>query len=149
MDGSRIAARQHWMGILARADGAELRNLSNTIIALPASEVVRAPEIGTVMLEGRAGGVGERFNLGDATVTRCVVRVGDHLGFSYGLGRDRAKAQLAAQLDALLQDDVWHDRILAAVVCPLERAQGEKRDLTSRKVAATKVEFFTMVRGDA
>lgn len=149
MDTTELAARQHWMGILARADGNQLRNLSSSISPLPNGAAVRGPEIGTVMIEGRAGGTGERFNLGDATVTRCVVQVGAYLGFSYALGRDRGKAQLAAEIDALLQDGAWHDRVMTAVIAPLERAQREARALVSRKAAATKVEFFTLIRGDA
>jgi alpha-D-ribose 1-methylphosphonate 5-triphosphate synthase subunit PhnG len=100
------------------------------------------------MLEGRAGGAGRRFNLGEATMTRCVVRVNGILGFAYALGRDKAKAQLAARLDALLQDPAHRDVLMSTVIQPLATAQGQAKEMASRKAAATKVDFFTLVRGD-
>lgn len=142
------ADRQHWMGVLARASRTELETALARLGALPAEEVIRPAEIGTVMLEGRAGGAGRRFNLGEATVTRCVVSVNGRLGFAYALGRDRAKALAAARLDALLQDPAHRDDLLATVILPLANAQATAKDLASRKAAATKVDFFTLVRGD-
>lgn len=136
------------MAVLARAEGAALAEFTAALGALPEFEVVRPAETGTVMLEGRAGGTGQRFNLGEATVTRCVVRFGTQLGFSYALGRDQAKALLSAKMDALLQDAAWHNDVEAAVIAPLSRLQEEIRLAKSRKAAATKVDFFTLVRGD-
>jgi alpha-D-ribose 1-methylphosphonate 5-triphosphate synthase subunit PhnG len=141
-------ARQRWMGVLARASRAELEQAMAGLGDLPPEDMVRPAETGTIMLEGRAGGTGRRFNAGEATVTRCVVRAGGFLGFSYALGRDRVKAHLAAQLDALLQDAARREVLLATVIAPLEQAQAQARDIASRKAAATKVDFFTLVRGD-
>lgn len=140
--------RQHWMSILARADRDALEARVQALALLPDGEIVRPAETGTLMIEGRAGGSGGRFNLGEATVTRCVMRVEGRLGFSYALGRDRAKAELAAKLDALLQDPNRQDELIAAVIAPLSRAQDERRLEASRKAAATKVDFFTLVRGN-
>jgi alpha-D-ribose 1-methylphosphonate 5-triphosphate synthase subunit PhnG len=139
------SARQNWMAILARASRAEIEALVGP--EMPGHEVLKAPETGTVMVEGRAGGAGRRFNLGEATVTRCVVRLGNGaMGFSYALGRDSRKARLAAILDARLQNephgDALHDGVAA-----LAAKQAATRDLASRKAAATKVDFFTLVRG--
>ncbi len=136
--------RQQWMATLARASHDEIATLLG---ALPAHEVLKAPETGTVMVEGRAGGAGRRFNLGEATVTRCVVRLPNgRMGFSYALGRDHRKARLAALLDARLQDEAT-DGELAQGVATLAARQAAARDLASRKAAATKVDFFTLVRG--
>jgi alpha-D-ribose 1-methylphosphonate 5-triphosphate synthase subunit PhnG len=139
--------RQHWMSVLARASLAELTSLTSDI-DMPQVEIVKPAEIGTLMVEGRAGGGGRRFNAGEATLTRCVVRDGARLGFAYALGRDKAKALLCARLDALLQDDAQRDALMAKVVNPLADAQQRRKDDASRRAAATKVEFFTMVRGD-
>jgi alpha-D-ribose 1-methylphosphonate 5-triphosphate synthase subunit PhnG len=99
------------------------------------------------MVEGRAGGAGRRFNLGEATVTRCVVRLENGaMGFSYALGRDGRKARLAAILDARLQSEDADGALLARVT-QLAAAQVAARDLASCKAAATKVDFFTLVRG--
>lgn len=138
-------ARQHWMAILARASRAEIEALAGS--ELPGHEVLKAPETGTVMVEGRAGGAGRRFNLGEATVTRCVVRLADGaMGFSYALGRDSRKARLAAILDGRLQHEP-QDGALANGIAALAAKQAASRDLASRKAAATKVDFFTLVRG--
>ncbi len=136
--------RQQWMATLARASRDEIASLLGT---LPEHEVLKAPETGTVMVEGRAGGAGRRFNLGEATVTRCVVRLPNgRMGFSYALGRDHRKARLAALLDARLQDEAGGQ--LAQGVATLAARQATARDLASRRAAATKVDFFTMVRGE-
>ncbi|MBP0575499.1 phosphonate C-P lyase system protein PhnG, partial [Mycobacterium tuberculosis] len=66
--------RRRWMGVLARASRDDLAAALEGEDC-SAEDVVRPPEVGTVMLEGRAGGTGRRFNLGEATVTRCVVRL--------------------------------------------------------------------------
>lgn len=137
--------RQLWMATLARASRDEIATLLG---ALPEHEVLKAPETGTVMVEGRAGGAGRRFNLGEATVTRCVVRLPNgRMGFSYALGRDHRKARLAALLDARLQDEASGGE-LSQGVATLAARQATARDLASRKAATTKVDFFTLVRGE-
>ena len=135
------------MSVLARASFADLARLTEGIV-LPEVDIIKPAEIGTLMVEGRAGGGGRRFNAGEATLTRCIVRDGDVLGYAYALGRDKAKALLCARLDALLQHEIRNAEIMAQVVTPLAQAQSAATDLGSRRAAATKVEFFTMVRGD-
>ena len=142
--------RQRWMAVLARARTEELEAIFSRAGGLPAHGIMKPAETGTVMVEGRAGGAGRRFNVGEATMTRCVVRLEDEprtLGFAYTLGTDRRKALLAALLDALLQDPAKGMALLASGIEPLARAQQAARDLASRKAARTKVDFFTLVRG--
>lgn len=142
-------SRAFWMGVLARASQKEIRAaLALAQMDLPKVETVKAPETGTLMLEARAGGSGRRFNTGEATMTRCVVRHGETLGFSYALGRDKDKAHIAATLDCLLQDEDRHRDVMDRIIQPLADVQRRKRETESRRAAATKVEFFTMVRGD-
>ncbi|MDO9113702.1 MAG: phosphonate C-P lyase system protein PhnG [Polaromonas sp.] len=143
-------ARRRWLAVLARATRPELEKAWALLGALPPLEHVRPAESGMVMLRGRVGGTGDAFNLGEASVTRCALRVGPGaLGVGYALGRDRRKAELIAVLDALLQDPTRHADIMHAVVEPLARQQAAQRDATSRAAAASKVEFFTFVRGQA
>ena len=139
--------RAGWMAILARASRDELLHLTRGF-ELPLVDVVKPPESGSLMIEARAGGGGRRFNAGEATVTRCVVRDGDRLGFSYSLGRDKEKARLAAILDAMLQSTSSHHMVMETVVAPLAKTQHELRARASLQAAATRVDFFTMVRGD-
>jgi len=138
------------MGVLARATRPDLEKALMLFGEIPPIEHVRPSESGMIMLRGRVGGTGDAFNLGEASVTRCAVRVGTGaLGVGYALGRDRRKAELIALFDALLQDDARHARIQHEVINPLARQQAAQRDAASRSAAASKVEFFTMVRGEA
>jgi alpha-D-ribose 1-methylphosphonate 5-triphosphate synthase subunit PhnG len=140
--------RRRWLGVLAKADTKRLEaHWAN--IGRPAITVLRQPETGLVMARGRAGGTGQRFNLGEITVTRCAAQSADgHVGHGYVAGRDKRKAELVASFDALLQAPDRRAALLARVVEPLAAAQAETRAAQARKAAATRVEFFTMVRGD-
>jgi alpha-D-ribose 1-methylphosphonate 5-triphosphate synthase subunit PhnG len=142
------APRARWMGVLARATRSELEAVWKSLPERPDYELLRRPEIGLVMVRGRAGGTGNPFNFGEMTVTRCAVRLGDGTtGHCYAAGRDGRKAELAALFDALLQG-ADRNRLEREVIAPLADRQAADRAIASRKAAATKVEFFTMVRGD-
>ena len=141
--------RQFWMGVLARATFDDVVALLGSLGHTPRYELIMRPETGTIMVEARAGGAGRRFNAGEATMTRCVIRLADGtMGFSYALGRDRKKAENAAVLDAVLQSEGKKNLALQQGLDRLSQRQQAARDLKSRKAAATKVNFFTLVRGD-
>lgn len=111
-------------------------------------EELRPPENGLVMVRGRVSGDGAPFNLGEATVTRAAIRLADgQVGFAYVLGRDKEKARLIALCDALIQSDARSD-IIANVVVPLEQARERRRARIAAQAAATRVDFFTLVRGE-
>jgi alpha-D-ribose 1-methylphosphonate 5-triphosphate synthase subunit PhnG len=141
-------ARQRWMSVLAKADFGDLDALWNNLPSKPVWTVIRPPEIGMVMARGRAGGTGGRFNLGEVTVTRCAVQL-DYgaIGFGYVMGRNKRHAELAAAVDAMLQTPSRRDALERALIAPLSLRQDDARQQRSRKAAATKVEFFTLVRG--
>ncbi len=110
---------------------------------------VRPPETGLVMLRGRIGGDGASFNVGEATVTRCAVQLpSGEVGFSYALGRDRDKARLAALCDALWQNDTHRSAVERHVLAPVRTRLERECDVVSQRTAATRVDFFTMVRGE-
>lgn len=137
-------ARQRWMGVLAHAgaDAIEDRLAGH---ALPGYRRLRGPETGLVMLRGRAGGDGATFNLGEMTVTRCTLRTEDGLvGHAYVAGRDARQAELAALLDALLQDPARHDVLQEVVIAPLAAAQAARAAEHARRAAATRVDFLAM-----
>lgn len=139
------AERRRWMSVLARASAAEIEALLPSCPALPACARLRGPEIGLAMVRGRAGGGGAAFNLGEMTVTRCTVRTEDgRLGHAYVAGRDARQAELAAILDAALQDPASRNGVLEAIIAPLAAAQQARRAEAARKAAATRVQFFTM-----
>lgn len=138
--------RQGWMGLLARAKPALLA--ARMPEALPDHSLLRAPEIGAVMVQGRAGATGAPFNLGEMTVTRCSLRLATgQVGHAVVQGRDRDHARRAAVVDALMQSDAAA-AIREQVLAPLAEAEETTRRDRAEKAAATKVEFFTMVRGE-
>ncbi len=139
--------RQEAMAVLSHATPARLGELWGAWADKPGFHRVRGPETGLVMVRGRAGGGGNPFNLGEATVTRATVRLeSGEVGHSYCLGRDGDKAVRAALFDALWQRDPAsvEARVLAPLRTEAAAADGLRRDET----AATRVDFFTMVRGD-
>lgn len=142
---TETAERQGWMGLLARAPAERLAAL---MPPAPGFDWLRAPEIGGVMMRGRAGGTGGPFNLGEVTVTRCALRLGSgEVGHACVMGRDKAHAQRAALVDALMQG-AMAAAIRAQVLDPLARDEDARRSARAARAAATKVDFFTMVRGE-
>jgi alpha-D-ribose 1-methylphosphonate 5-triphosphate synthase subunit PhnG len=138
--------RRGWMGLLARAPASLLAALMPA--DLPAHVWVRPPEIGAVMVRGRIGAKGGPFNLGEMTVTRCVLRLGDGtVGHAHVQGRDRAHATRAALVDALMQGPRAH-QIRDVVLRPLASDEAARRAARATRAARTKVEFFTLVRGE-
>jgi alpha-D-ribose 1-methylphosphonate 5-triphosphate synthase subunit PhnG len=140
-------SRKAALDVLAAAPAKALAELWDRWADKPAHTKVRGPEVGLVMVRGRAGGGGAPFNLGEATVSRASVRiVTGEVGHGYCLGRDTGKAEAIAVIDALWQRDP--DRVEAEIIAPLQAfavaADQKRRD----ESAATKVDFFTMVRGD-
>jgi alpha-D-ribose 1-methylphosphonate 5-triphosphate synthase subunit PhnG len=143
------AARQRWMSVLAQATGAEIERAWQALPERPEYRVVRRPEVGLVMVRGRAGGSGAPFNLGEMTVTRCTVDLPSGMaGHGYVAGRNVRHAELAAVFDALLQDPLLSAGLEEAVIAPLEAGQRERRRQVAARSAPTRVEFFTLVRGD-
>jgi len=143
------AARAAWMRVLALASPAELDRACAGLGALPAHRWLRRPETGMAMVRARSGGDGGRFNLGEMTLTRCTVALEDGpVGVAYVQGRDARHAEQAALLDGLLQLPAWHERVREGVIAPLARAREERLSRQSAQDAATRVEFFTMVRGE-
>lgn len=138
--------RQDWMGLLARAAAARLAQLMPA--PLPEHALLRAPEVGAVMVRGRAGATGSPFNLGEMTVTRCSLQLKDGaVGHAWVQGRDKDHARRAAIADALLQGPMA-DNIRASVLAPLALEEAARRSARAARAAATKVEFFTLVRGE-
>lgn len=143
------AERRVAMAALSAASSAELKRLWDES-GLPAeAHLVRGPETGLATLRGRIGGGGAPFNFGEATVTRATVRLpGGTVGHSYALGRDREKARIAAIVDALWQEPARRAEVEARIIEPLRKAADEEDAKRRAETAATKVDFFTLVRGE-
>lgn len=147
-------ARGAWMSVLAKSNPEDLLQAWEDLSEKPKWRWLRRPETGLVMVRGRAGGTGSAFNLGEITVTRCAVVTEDpeggpsFTGQGYLAGRDRRHAELAALFDALLQDGKRRPALEEKVIHPLAERLAAKRQEASAKSAATKVDFFTLVRGE-
>lgn len=146
--GMQDTDRQERLRAMALCDAAALTTAWETMDPRPEHRAVKGPETGLVMLRGRIGGGGAPFNVGEATMTRCVVQLASgEVGFGHTLGRDAKKAETMALFDALAQvpgraGDV--DEALA----PLTAARVAAEEARAAEVAGTRVEFFTMARGD-
>lgn len=142
------AQRKAAMAVLAHSAAAEIAgHLAD--VAVPAHENLREPENGLVMLRGRIGGDGAPFNLGEATVSRAAVRLASgEVGFGYTLGRDAQKAQMIALCDAMVQSADFSAEVEAKVIAPLRAGLIAERNRKAEETAATRVDFYTMVRGE-
>jgi alpha-D-ribose 1-methylphosphonate 5-triphosphate synthase subunit PhnG len=138
--------RRRWLSTLAKAPASQVVSAWDELAEPPAYRALRAPEIGMVMVRGRMGGTGDAFNVGEMTVTRAAVRLdAGPTGVGYVAGRDRRHAEIAAALDAMMQSPALRPAA-EAIIRPLAAAQAARRDTAARKAAATRVDFFTMVR---
>jgi alpha-D-ribose 1-methylphosphonate 5-triphosphate synthase subunit PhnG len=149
-----IAIRQAWLAALAHAPRKALAALAPPALQNHRFEWLRAPETGLSMLRARIGNTGDRFNMGEATVTRCAARfIPDNasaksitVGVGYVLGRDEERAEWVAKLDALLQQADLHDELMASVIEPLKAARAAQLEHERAQTAASRVNFFTLQR---
>ena len=143
------ATRQRWMAALAHSQPATLAARMKALSLAPQYEPIRAPETGLVQLQARMGATGERFFAGDATLTRAVVRLtSGTLGYGYVLGRDKEHAERCAALDALLQELAHFQNLMETLIAPLEADRAARIAARQAEVNASRVDFFTLVRGD-
>ena len=146
--------RRKVAALLAKAELQELASFWSNQSEQPQVDVLRGPETGLVMVRGRIGGGGAPFNLGETTVTRATVRVSSaassegSVGHSYALGRDHEKARLAAIADALWQAPQSRAAVERDLLQKIAQRLDAHATQRRREAAATKVDFFTMVRGD-
>ena len=139
--------RREALSVLSHASAETLATLYAGWQNKPAIHPIRGPETGLVMVRGRTGGGGAPFNLGEATVSRATVRIDSgEIGHGYCLGRDTGKARLIAVIDALFQREP--DNVEIAILAPLRDAAVAADSKRRNETAATKVDFFTMVRGE-
>jgi alpha-D-ribose 1-methylphosphonate 5-triphosphate synthase subunit PhnG len=147
-ENSGQAQRKAAMAVLAHSAAADIAGHLDAI-ALPSHENLREAENGLVMVRGRTGGDGAPFNLGEATVSRAAVRLATgEVGFGYTLGRDREKARMIALCDALVQSDDFAGLVEAKVLAPLRAAIASRQRAKAAETAATRVDFYTLVRGE-
>ena len=144
-----LESRRAAMALLAQARTSEIAQGLKAVAPSLRYVELRPVATGLVMLRGRIGGDGAAFNLGEATVTRAAVRISSgEVGFSYVLGRDCDKARLAALCDALWQNPSLREPMQRHVLGPIMARQENERARQRAQTAATRVDFFTLVRGE-
>ena len=142
------ARRRSAMAVLAHSATSDIAERFEAV-DLPSYADLREVENGLVMVRGRVGGDGAPFNLGEATLSRAAVRLSSgEIGFGYVLGRDKVKARMIALCDALIQAHDHAEAVEMQVVAPLRAAMIARSTQRAAEAAATRVEFFTMVRGE-
>lgn len=159
VDSVQAQSRSKWMSALAKAPLALLEERVAKLGQLPEYRFLRSPEIGLAMVRGRAEGAGQPFNLGEMTITRCVIQLSlaakdqaedeSISGFGYVAGRSQRHAELAAVCDALLQHQDWQSKVQTQVIEPLQVAADDQRAAETAEVESTRVNFFTLLRGEA
>lgn len=149
-NGATIEARKRALDALAGMPSALLSERYAALAAsVPPATPVRGPEIGAVMVRARAGGGGAPFNLGEASVARATVKLATgEIGHSVLLGRDIAKARMVAHLDALRQLPEWLETVERDFVGPALALKAEEARRNAEETEATRVDFFTLVRGE-
>jgi alpha-D-ribose 1-methylphosphonate 5-triphosphate synthase subunit PhnG len=70
------------------------------------------------------------------------------VGLAYLLGRAQEKARLAAICDAMWQNMSKRDAVEQHVLAPIRARQDAERMRKRAQTAATRVDFFTLVRGE-
>jgi alpha-D-ribose 1-methylphosphonate 5-triphosphate synthase subunit PhnG len=144
-----INGRKRVADLLAKASNHELTAAFSSLDPAPQAQPVRGPETGLVMVRGRIGGGGDPFNLGEATVTRATIRLSSGtVGHAHALGTDRQKVKLAAIFDALWQDAATRDQVESLLLTPIAARLAAEDRRKAEEAAATRVDFFTMVRGE-
>ncbi|OSM97421.1 phosphonate C-P lyase system protein PhnG [Lonsdalea populi] len=141
--------RAYWMSVLSRSHAEALLSVWLPLNITADYQLLRPTEIGLIQLQGRMESTGKRFMVGDMTVTRAALQIKDGIcGYSYIVGRDKAHAERCAFIDALLQTQSAFNQLWKCVVSPLAKQQQAEHDHQRREVAASRVNFFTLVRGE-
>jgi alpha-D-ribose 1-methylphosphonate 5-triphosphate synthase subunit PhnG len=144
-----IEKRKSWMSLLATSSQSDLLNLWEQKKIKVNYVWLRTPEIGSIMAQGRMGVTGDKFNIGEVTITRCSLKLNcGTIGHSYVQGRSKKKAEISALCDALMQTKMSKE-INKNIIIPLEKIKKDNKRKILSKAEATKVDFFTLVRGES
>ncbi len=149
--------RQQWLSLMAKTPLEDLKDqwthCLKTTQLIPENieqyaQAIRPIQTGLVQVRGRMGGNGNRFNVGDMTVTRAAINCEGFQGFGYIAGRSKTHANLIALLDALLQNPQYQVVLQSSLLTPLADLRHKVLQTNVEKTAETRVEFFTVVRGE-
>ena len=149
--------RPQWMRLLALAPESTLQELLQPLAQAISYTFLRRPEAGLLMVEGKTGG--RRFNLGEMLITRCAVTLSSQSaeadqsddpvqGHAWICGNSPRHAELAALGDALMQLPGYTTRLGMELFEHLRAHEAREAAEEERKTAPTRVDFFTLARGE-
>ncbi|MGH1440411.1 MAG: phosphonate C-P lyase system protein PhnG [Cellvibrionaceae bacterium] len=141
--------RQDSLSVLAKSTLENINKYWNEVNISPDFIFLKKPEVGMVMVRAQTSGETQQFNMGEMTVTRCVVRLeSEEMGYGYVSGRNKEKSTLVALIDACSQVPSLKDVVQKKVIDPLSELQIAVEKKQEEKIKPSKVNFFTMVRGE-
>jgi len=146
--------RQQLLSVLSVSELSAIQSYWQALSISPRYSLLKAPEVGMTMVRAKTGGTGQAFNMGEMTVTRTVIRLNDInaqndvIGFGYTAGRNTQKSELIAVIDACFQLSEYAASITKLLLQPLQQLRQQQKNQQTAQVSATKVNFFTMVRGE-
>ena len=146
--------RSKWMGLLARASLDRLEEVLESYTHLK-HDILKPFETVAYMVQARTGSTGQRFNVGEVSVGRMVIKLHlpthedpqrSYVGVAYVKGASEHQTYLTALADALLQESSHHKILLKALLEPISTNLEREQETMNQKVQATRVEFFTVAR---
>ncbi|MCG9752515.1 phosphonate C-P lyase system protein PhnG [Vibrio brasiliensis] len=144
-----VTQRSYWISTLAQSEYAQIVEHWKATELEPSYQVIRQPEIGLAQVRARMGSTGNPFNMGDVTITRAAIKLDTgEMGYSYLCGRNKPHAELAAVIDGMLQSGVHRQALMQQIIEPLAALKFERDQQRAKEVATSKVDFFTLVRGE-
>ena len=140
--------RKAWLSLMATCDKKRILSLwQNSQINVDFG-LIRDAEVGAVMVKARQGSTGDAFHFSEMSLTRCSVRlVSGEIGHGYHQGRSKQAAKIVALCDALAQTEAYSE-IEKKIFNPLNEARQKRQETLRKRAATTKVDFFTLVRGE-
>lgn len=169
-----VKKRQQLLSVLSVSEFSVIQSYWEKLSITPRYSLLKSPEVGMTMVRAKTGGTGQPFNMGEMTVTRTVIRLDSDvdsevssmvnseansvgntinrqsniIGFGYTAGRNTQKSELIAVIDAYCQLPEYEALITENVIEPLQHIREQQQHDQAAQVNATKVNFFTMVRGE-
>lgn len=140
--------RKAWLSLMATCDKERIFSLWQDSQIKVDFGLIRDAEVGAVMVKARQGSNGDAFHFSEMSLTRCSVRLeSGEIGHGYHQGRSKKAAKIVALCDALAQTKTYPE-IEKKIFNPLNEARRKRREMIRKRADATKVDFFTLVRGE-
>jgi len=141
--------RQEWIALLAKADPFLLKKAEKQLGKGIEYAYITKPETGMIMVRARADNKKSGFCLGEISVTKCILKIEKKImGYAMVMGSDHDHAKNAALFDGLLQIPEYSSKLMQTLIPELKKISRNEKKKQAKQNQDTKVEFFTMKRGE-